>query len=271
MHMTGPITTPSSTVIEVIGGAVSLGGRPILRDIDLTVHRGEVVALLGSNGSGKSTLVKAIVGLNPMANGVVRLFGTPLADFNQWPRLGYVPQRSTIAQGVPSSVWEVVASGRMSRRRPLMPLRRADRAAIDAAIEQVGLSDRSRHQVSTLSGGQQQRVLIARTLAGEPDLLVLDEPNAGVDLASQHDIAGTLTTLADQGSTILVVLHELGPFEPLIQRTITMREGRILCDGGPEAHQGHDHRHDVGHVHHHPEPTPAVRVPAVIAPLDGGR
>ncbi|HEX4190425.1 MAG TPA: ABC transporter ATP-binding protein [Marmoricola sp.] len=255
-------------VVRVAEGAVALGGRPILRDIDLTVNHGEVVALLGANGSGKSTLVKAIVGLNPMTKGEVRLFGTPLEKFSQWPRLGYVPQRSTIAQGVPSTVWEVVASGRMSRRRPLLPLRAADREAIGAAIEQVGLGDRTKHQVSTLSGGQQQRVLMARTLAGEPELLVLDEPNAGVDLASQHDIANTLAARAALGSTILVVLHELGPFEPLIQRTVTMREGRITYDGPPITSPGFDHGHSH---HHHDQPRPVIVGPQVTAPLDGSR
>ncbi|MCW2784076.1 MAG: transporter [Marmoricola sp.] len=255
---------PDPEVLRVSDGAVSLGGRPILRDIDLSVRSGEVVALLGANGSGKSTLVKAIVGLNPMTKGYVELFGTRLEVFSQWPRLGYVPQRSTIAAGVPSSVWEVVASGRMSRRRPLMPLRGADRAAIAAAIDQVGLTDRTRHQVSTLSGGQQQRVLMARTLAGEPELLVLDEPNAGVDLASQHDIADTLAARAAMGSTILVVLHELGPFEPLIQRSVVMREGRIVYDG-PPVQNDHDH----GHAHHHPAPARTSVGPRVAAPLDG--
>jgi zinc transport system ATP-binding protein len=262
VHMS-PTSNLGEQVVRVHDGAVSLGGRPILRDIDLTVNHGEVVALLGANGSGKSTLVKAIVGLNPMTRGEVSLFGTPLADFTSWPRLGYVPQRSTIAQGVPTSVWEVVASGRMSRRRPFLPLRAADRAAITAAIEQVGLTDRTRHQVSTLSGGQQQRVLMARTLAGEPDLLVLDEPNAGVDLVSQRDIAGSLATRAAAGTTILVVLHELGPFEPLIQRTVVMREGRIVHDGPPGGSDSHQDGCD-----HHVPPLRLPLAPRIAAPLE---
>ncbi|MCW2779817.1 MAG: transporter [Marmoricola sp.] len=263
--MTDPQSGEAAIVLQVSDGAVSLAGRPILRDIDLTVRSGEVVALLGANGSGKSTLVKAIVGLHPLTHGEVRMFGMPLASFDQWHRLGYVPQRSTITQGVPSSVWEVVASGRMSRRRPFVPMLRADRDAITAAIEQVDLTNRTKHQVSTLSGGQQQRVLMARTLASEPELLVLDEPNAGVDLASQDGIASTLAARAAQGATIVVVLHELGPFEPLIQRALVMREGRLVYDGlpGPATErQDHDHHH-----------RPAGRLPlspGVAAPLDGG-
>ena len=169
-----------------------------MRDIDLTVNAGEVVALLGPNGSGKSTLVKAMVGLYPLSAGAVRLFDEPVDQFRQWHRLGYVPQRSTIAQGVPSTVAEVVAAGRLSRRRPFVPSRRSDRAAVERALEAVDLADQAQHPVSTLSGGQQQRVLIARTLAGEPELLVLDEPNAGVDLVSQQAIAGTLASMAER-------------------------------------------------------------------------
>jgi zinc transport system ATP-binding protein len=266
MRMTthDPHRHPGDIVLDVRGAGVSLGGRPIVRDIDLTVRAGAVIALLGANGSGKSTLVKAMVGLLPLSTGEVRLYDEPLAGFRQWHRLGYVPQRSAITQGVPSTVEEVVAAGRLSRRKPFVPPRRGDRIAVNRALEAVGLSDRARHSVSTLSGGQQQRVLIARTLAGEPELLVLDEPNAGVDLASQYAIAGTLASLAAAGATILVVLHELGHLADVIQRSVVLREGRIVYDGPPQAsptEHGHEH-------HHHPSAPPVLR-PSVQAPLDG--
>jgi len=244
-----------NTVIEIGGGAVELAGRPILRDVDLRVEAGEVVALLGANGSGKSTLVKAAVGLLPLSAGQARLFGTPLADFTDWRRLGYVPQRSTITQGVPATVREVVAAGRLARRRPFQPARAADRAAVQAALAAVGLADRANHQVATLSGGQQQRVLMARTLAGDPELLVLDEPNAGVDLISQQAIADTIAVRARAGATVVVVLHELGPFEPLIDRTVLLREGRITYDGPPTALEL------PGHGEHCEPAEPIVRVP----------
>nr|WP_278260245.1 ATP-binding cassette domain-containing protein [Nocardioides convexus] len=124
---------------------------------------------MGANGSGKSTLVRALVGLRPLVAGEVRLFGTPLGEYDEWFRVGFVPQRATAAAGVPASVWEVVAAGRLTRRRLLRPLSRADRAAIEDALEVVGLADRRRDAVTNLSGGQQQRVLIARALAGEPE------------------------------------------------------------------------------------------------------
>jgi zinc transport system ATP-binding protein len=260
------VSPETSPVVHVEGAAVSLGGRPIVRDVDLTIEPGEVVALLGANGSGKSTLVKAMVGLHPLSAGQVSLFGTPLARFRSWERLGYVPQRSTIAQGIPSSVAEVVASGRLSRRRPFVPAGRADREAVASALEAVGLTERARHTVATLSGGQQQRVLIARTLAGEPDLLVLDEPNAGVDLANQEAIAATLATLIERGATIVVVLHELGPFADLIHRSVVLREGRVVYDGAPDHPAAHTHEHD--HAHHHEAGVVPVLRPHVRAPLD---
>ena len=248
-------------VIEIAGGAVELGGRPILRDVDLRVEAGEVVALLGANGSGKSTLVKAAVGLLPFSAGQARLFGSPLADFTDWQRLGYVPQRSTITQGVPATVREVVSAGRLARRRPFQPARAADRSAVRDALAAVGLADRASHQVATLSGGQQQRVLMARTLAGEPELLVLDEPNAGVDLISQQAIADTIATRARAGATVVVVLHELGPFEPLIDRTVLLREGRITYDGPPTALEL------TGHGEHCEAADPLVRVPPMTGLL----
>ncbi len=227
-------------VIELRSGAVTLGGRPILRDIDLSVEAGAVIAVLGANGSGKSTLVKSITGLLPLSAGSARLFGQSVKEFNQWPRLGYVPQRSTITPGVPATVAEVVAAGRLAHRRPFFPARAADRRAVRDALDTVGLAERAHHQISTLSGGQQQRVLIARTLAGEPELLVLDEPNAGVDLISQDAIAVTLERSARAGATIVVVLHELGAFAPFIDRAVVLREGRIVYDGSPDGVQAHD-------------------------------
>lgn len=248
-------------VIDFSGGRVEIAGRPILRDIDFTVRPGEVVAVLGANGSGKSTLVKAIAGLLPLTAGTIRLFDVPRDSFRQWPRFGYVPQHSTMTQGVPSTVREVVAAGRLSRRRPFAFSRAADRAAVQHSLEAVGLADRANHPVSTLSGGQQQRVLVARTLAGEPDLLVLDEPLAGVDLVSQEALAGTLTDLARLGTTIVLVLHELGPLEPLITRSVVLREGRIVYDGPPQGVP------DDGHAHCEPAGPAPASVPGGLDPI----
>ncbi|TDC20730.1 metal ABC transporter ATP-binding protein [Streptomyces sp. 8K308] len=213
-------------VISLTGVTAELGGRPVLRGVDLTVRPGEVVALLGANGSGKSTAVRATVGQVPVTGGALTLFGTPVHRFRDWRRLGYVPQRSTAAGGVPATVREVVSSGRLARRG-LRPLGRADRAAVDRAIDLVGLTDRAGDSVYALSGGQHQRVLIARALAGEPELLVMDEPLAGVDLASQAVLAETLRGQLAGGAAVLLVLHELGPLRPLIDRAVVLAHGRV--------------------------------------------
>jgi zinc transport system ATP-binding protein len=267
----------SPLVVELESGAVAIAGRPVLRGIDLTVRSGEFVALMGVNGSGKSTLVRALTGLRPLASGSLRLFGTPFDSFHEWHRIGFVPQRGGAASGVPASVREVVASGRLTRRRLLRPLGRADRAAISEALEVVGLAHRAGDRVSALSGGQQQRVLIARALAGAPELFFLDEPTAGVDLPNQQVLADSLATLSGRGATIVLVAHELGPMAPLVDRAAVMRDGRVVYDGPPltdqQVHQpgfgGHradlalahldapypDHRHDHHHDHdqHHGE------------------
>jgi len=261
----------SSVVAEIRDGNVSLGGRPVLRGIDLTVRKGEVVALLGANGSGKSTLVRTLMGLVPVSRGGVSLFGTPLDRFRDWRRIGFVPQRVSATSGVPASVWEVVSSGRLSRRPALRPLRKADRTAIREAIAAVGLTERAQDGCSTLSGGQQQRALIARALAGEPDLFVLDEPTAGVDLQSQQAFADALARLIEKGVTIVLVAHELGPMAELVDRTVVMRDGRIAYDGPPLASaQELDLHGFVDHGYHHPElqARQSDHTPTVASPVD---
>jgi len=233
-------------VIDVRAVHVTLGERPVLRSVDLAAAAGEVVALLGPNGSGKSTLVRAAVGLVPFGSGQVTLFGTELARFKDWARVGYVPQRTTAASGVPATVREVVTAGRLARRRLFRPLTRADRDAVERAIELVGLSDHADQSVENLSGGQQQRVLIARAAATEPDLLVLDEPNAGVDRQSQEAFARALRTFVASGRTVLLVLHEMGPLEALVDRAVVLDAGTVVYDGPlpvPAALAGHAHDH----------------------------
>ena len=256
------------SIIEIRDGAVSLGGRPVLRGIDLVIGAGEVVAVLGANGSGKSTLVRTMMGLVPARRGEVTLFGEPVNRFRDWKRVGFVPQRTSATGGVPASVWEVVASGRLSRRSPLRPMRAPDRVAIGAAIEAVGLADRAKHGVSTLSEGQQQRVLIARALAGEPDLFVLDEPTAGVDLQSQQAFADAVGLLARRGATIVLVAHELGPMAEMIGRTVVMRDGRVAYDGLPIA-TAHEVEHHHGHHHRDLHKHGSDYLPTVSAPIGG--
>ncbi|MFF9000606.1 metal ABC transporter ATP-binding protein [Streptomyces achromogenes] len=251
--------TTGEPVIALREVRAELGARPVLRGISLTVGRGEVVALLGANGSGKSTAIRAIIGQVPVSGGTVELFGTPRRSFRDWARVGYVPQRTTAAGGVPATVTEIVSSGRLARTR-FGPFRKTDREAVRRALELVGMADRAKDSVTALSGGQHQRVLIARALVSEPELLIMDEPMAGVDLASQEVLAETLRQQVAAGTTVLLVLHELGPLEPLIDRAVVLRDGCVLHDGPPpravgqHALPGHDHVHP-----HAPAGTEPIR------------
>jgi zinc transport system ATP-binding protein len=246
-----------SAVLRITHGAVAFGDRAVLRDLNLTVESGEVVAILGANGSGKSTLIRAALGLVPLHSGSVELFGTPLRRFKQWRRLGYVPQRLGAGSGVPATVREVVATGRLGRRGFLRPAGTADRESVRAAIALVGLAERSSDPVATLSGGQQQRTLIARALAAGPELLVLDEPTAGVDATSQEAFATALRDFVADGGTVLLVAHELGPLRPLISRAVVVHQGGICHDGAVPEPAGHHAEPDHDHVHPHGPDEPA--------------
>jgi zinc transport system ATP-binding protein len=243
-------------VVQVDDVSVAQGGRPVLHEVSLEVRAGEVIAILGPNGSGKSTLIRSMIGLLPVTAGEVRLFGTALARFNRWQQVGYVPQRATAASGVPATVREVVASGRLSRRQLLRPLKGVDRDAIEDALAVVGMADRASDGVAHLSGGQQQRVLIARALAGKPDMFVLDEPTTGVDLPSQEAIVDTLRPLVSRGATIVLVAHEVGAMHSLIDRAVVIRGGRKVYDGEPPTTEERATFH--GHAH---ADRPTVHVP----------
>lgn len=238
--------TSPTRAVQVADLSVELGGRLVLRGIDLAIRPGEIVAVLGTNGSGKSTLVRTMVGLLPPARGRVELFGTPVNRFRQWQRVGYVPQRITAAGGVPATVQEVVASGLLSKRRLFSPLRAAHKQAIDHALDIVDMAGHRKVAVAELSGGEQQRVLIARALVSDPELLILDEPTAGVDLASQRIFSEAIRERVARGTTVVMVSHDLGPMEALIDRSVILRRGRVVYDGPPHSSQTYAHVHPHG-------------------------
>ena len=250
--MTTPAPDLRTPVFALRSASFGYADRIVLRDVDLDVHGGDVVAVLGPNGSGKSTLVKGLLGICERA-GDVLVFGTPADHFQDHFRIGYVPQRHTLSGSVKATVTEVVSSGRLSRRGLWRPSGAPDRQAVARALEVVGMADRARTDVATLSGGQQRRVLIARALAGEPDVLIMDEPTAGVDTRAQHELAEVLARLAKEGVTMLLVTHDLGPVTDLVTRVVVIDEGRITFDGrrgdflasaGTLLHDHQSHHHD---------------------------
>ncbi|WP_017605142.1 metal ABC transporter ATP-binding protein [Nocardiopsis alkaliphila] len=248
---------------QVVDAHAAYDGVPVLNGVDVQVPVGQTMAVLGPNGSGKSTLMRAMLGIVPLTSGRIHIHGTPLRRFRDWKRIGYVPQRLTAGGAVPATVREIVASGQVARRRRLSLSTKADRAAVEEALAAVDLSERAGDAVRELSGGQQQRVLIARALAGRPDTFVMDEPMAGVDADNQRALARTIARLSEQGSTVVLVLHELGPLENVIERAVVLEQGRVVHDGAPPAAIGACAR--PGHVHQHPHPDPNDPDPRVAS------
>jgi zinc transport system ATP-binding protein len=219
----------------------------VLESVDIAVEAGEFVAIAGPNGGGKTTLVRVALGLERPAAGSALLFGEPAHRFSRRATLGYLAQRAALGTTAPATVREVVAAGRLAAGGLLGPLRRRDRAIVAESIERVGLADRADVPLHRLSGGQQQRAFIAKALAGEPSLLVLDEPTTGVDAESQSALAALLDRLhRELNVTILYVSHEFGAVERFVERLVLVRR-TIVFDGPPEGLPAL--WHDPSHVH----------------------
>ena len=220
-------------LIEAEGISFAYGHTPVLDDVDLRVDPGEFVALVGPNGSGKSTLLKVLLGSILPTAGEVKLLGVPPTQLRERWRLGYVPQRPVLGSEVPATVEEIVMTGRLSRRGWWRPFRKEDRDIARHAMESVGLAEFASRPVNELSGGQQQRAFIARAFASGPDLLVLDEPIAGVDAESQRRFRDSLVHLVDDhGAAVLLVSHELSAVATDLDRVVVLK-GSVLFDGPP--------------------------------------
>ncbi len=222
-------------MIHLEGVTVAYRGRPALRDLNLHIDRGERVALVGPNGAGKSTLLRAIAGLIEPTVGIVELDGRPVASLDRLAvarRLAVVPQVAALPFS--TTVDEVVALGRLPHEHPIRGMRPADRAAVAAAIEQVGVGHLMGRDARELSLGERQLVLLAMAVAQDADVLVLDEPTVHLDLRHQVEVMELLRDLnARQGTTILAVLHDLALAAHFFPRLVVLDRGRVVGDGPP--------------------------------------
>ena len=187
-------------------------GQVILRDVSLAINAGDYVGIIGPNGSGKSTFLKLLLGLLPLQQGSVQLFGQPVASFRDWLKIGYVPQVGFQGeQNFPATVAEVITAGSLSKSFfPRREERQRLQKRIHTVADIVGISHLLQRRIGELSGGEEQRAFIAQALVSDPELLVLDEPTAGVDLATEASFYALLRDLNEQhGKTILLVSHDL--------------------------------------------------------------
>jgi len=202
-----PDGTSRPSPLEVHDLTVSYNRRPVLWDIDFKVPEGNLIAVVGPNGAGKSTLIKAVMGLVPLASGFVKLFDRDLGEVRR--RVAYVPQRTSVDWDFPTNALDVVVMGRYGRLGLFQRPRRADIEAAEGALRKVGMYEFAHRQISQLSGGQQQRVFLARALAQDADLYLMDEPFAGVDAATEAAIVELLREMRANGKTVIVVHHDL--------------------------------------------------------------
>jgi manganese transport system ATP-binding protein len=219
-------------IISVSGLAVRYGAVQALSDVSLELMPGRIIGVIGMNGSGKSTLFASIMGTVKRTAGTVQLFGGDPAKARRNNLVSYVPQSEAVDWDFPISVSDVVMTGRYGRlgvtRRP----RAGDREAVARAIERVGLSEFADRQIGELSGGQRKRVFVARGIAQEASLMLLDEPFAGVDKGSEHTIIQLLRTLADEGRGILISTHDLAGVPELCDEVVLLKN-RVLFHGPP--------------------------------------
>jgi zinc transport system ATP-binding protein len=230
-----------SAVIEVRNVSFSYGGQPVLENVSLEIESGDFVGMVGPNGAGKTTLARIILGLMEPDEGDVRLFGLPNDNPQAKRRVGYVPQNATnFDQNFPATVYEVVEMGRVQRAKMLHGFTDSDRKITEDALEKTGMVELRNARIGRLSGGQQQRAFIARALAAEPDLLILDEPAVGVDSQMQEKFYSILTRLNKGGITIILISHDVGVVSRHANKLACVNRTVVLHDLEKE-HDASDH------------------------------
>lgn len=258
---------PPQLALELKGLWAGYNHQPVLEDVSFQVARGEILGIIGPNGSGKSTLMKAVLGLVKPWRGRILVLGQPGTP--ERSRVGYMPQVEQVDWDFPVTVQDVALMGRYARRGLLRRANRLDREAASAALERVGIFHLRNNLIGDLSGGQRRRVLLARALVNQPELLLLDEPTAGMDATAQHQLLDIIDDLRQGGTTVVLSTHDLScvpewcikaaclnrrlmafgtPSEVLNERVLSQTFGTHLLlvhmDGQAYAYQHHTHDSD---------------------------
>jgi len=218
-------------IIEVHNLTVLYGRKPALWNIDFDLPEKQVIGIMGPNGSGKSTLLKSIMGVVTPTSGFTKVYDQNLNDVRD--RVSYVPQRQDIDWDFPASVWEIVAMGRYQKRGLFKKLTTEDQDIITDSLEKVNMLGYAKRQISQLSGGQQQRVFLARAIAQQGDLFLMDEPFAGVDIATEEMIISLLKDMKEAGKTLVIVHHDLHTAQSYFDHLVLLNT-RLIASGPTE-------------------------------------
>ncbi|MFA5077563.1 MAG: metal ABC transporter ATP-binding protein [Candidatus Micrarchaeia archaeon] len=243
-------------IVEFSGVSFSFGSQPVLDNASFELRRGDFVGMIGPNGAGKTTLVKLMLGLLKPGQGTIKLFGKELAEFRDWKKIGYVPQKATsFDPDFPATVLEAASMGRFASAGLMNQLSAADNKAVEDSLRRTGMLSMAGKRIGELSGGQQQRVFIARALASEPELLILDEPTVGVDAEAQHDFYELLGSLNKKMKmTLVLISHDVGMVTKrvnrlaCVNRTVRMHE---ISEGFDSADLRCAYESELGMVPHH--------------------
>ena len=228
------MATENSCAVQLDNVTVTYGRTVALENVTLHVGRGEFVGVVGPNGSGKTTLLRSVLGLVRPVQGEVRVFGTPVQAMGSLRhRIGYVPQQASVDGRFPVHVFDVVMMGRYGEIGLLRRPGQADRAATWRALERVGMHNLAERQIGQLSGGQRQRVCVARALAVEPELLLLDEPATGVDPGAKGSLYELLNDLHEDGMTILLASHDVAVVSQFVDQVACINR-HLVTHGRPE-------------------------------------
>jgi zinc transport system ATP-binding protein len=248
----------SLPVIELTNISFGYNSKPILDDVSLVVERGDFVGVVGSNGTGKSTLIRLALGLLSPARGEIQLLGQNITRFREWHRIGYMAQKvASFNTGFPATVREIVETHLRTQKSPHGTLsRRAIKTRVEQALDLTGMREAGNSLIGELSGGQQQRVFLARVLAGDPEVMFLDEPLVGIDAASQQLFCSILDDYnRERGLTILMVTHDPAHIVDRINRLACLEQGKLFLHESPEeirqelAQSTVTHHHPIYHHH----------------------
>lgn len=218
------MTTP---IIEAHNLTVLYGRKPAIWNVDFKLPEGQVIGIMGPNGSGKSTLLKAIMGIVNPTTGYTKVYDQEIEKVRR--KVSYVPQRQDIDWDFPASVWDVVSMGRFHIRGLFKRLTNEDHDIIQESLEKVNMLGFAKRQISQLSGGQQQRVFLARALAQQGELFLMDEPFAGVDIATEEMIVDLLKDMKSKGKTLVIVHHDLHTAQSYFDHLVLMNTRLVAC------------------------------------------